>query len=490
MDQKSLLDFFYEKFELDADNEEIRKEIGLVLGRVKGKVQMKINMGWNGNGKSLSKKGKSLRERSDVEEAIKRKKLEHAVKDKKLLQMKLKEVERQIEVLNTKDLHGMVNEKTVSQIRFEEDRAKAQAFVQEVKKFSSLRQQSENNFKLQSEKLKRKVKRLEQQDLANAEKTKELREKTRVQEIEKLRQKREERQTDILSMKSSQTTSPSYIREKPLFIRLQENFKTIVEMPELERRKDQLKQKSVFFAPIRNLNLKNHENWYLKQKELSFMKQEQSRKSKNTAESRSSSVNLTSWALRLMEEDKKAEQERLKKEEDKRKRLERKARYSELIQELHAPFESTPSLSPVSFSKNEKKIRTSESVKKLNDCASVDSKIWKPHVFPPNNMIPQQRVAREAKQVNYLENRRKDGWELNNEERLKEILKETIETGMDGKDLKEVQRAAFGLERIARKKELAAETKPLSISSINQSKSVDKLLITSIKAKIKVLEKM
>ena len=486
MDRKSLSDYFCAAAGLDAASKGISEEVQLVLARVEGRVGSKVRMGWIGKGK----KRKDLRERGEVEAAIKRKKLEHAVKDKKALQTKLKEVDRQIEELGARDAAGLLNEKNVSQIRFEEDRAKALAFVQEVKKFSSLRQQSENNFKLQSEKLKRKVKRLEQQDLVSAEKTKELREKTRLQEIVKLRQKREERQTDVLSMKSSQTTSPSYIREKPLFLRLQEHFKTIVEMPELERRKDQLKQKSVVFAPIRQLNLKHHEDWYLKQKELSSLKLNQSRKPKNTADSRSSSVNLNSWALRLMEEDKKAEEERLRKKEDKRKRLERKARYSELIQELHAPFESTPSISPASFSKVEKKIRTSESVKKLNDCASIDSKIWKPHVFPPNRMIPQPRACREAKQVNYLENKRKDGWELSNEDKLKEILKESIEGGLDGKDLKEVQRAAFGLERIARKRELAAETKPLSISSINQSKSADKLLITSIKAKIKVLEKM
>ena len=45
-------------------------------------------------------------------------------------------------------------------------------------------------------------------------------------------------------------------------MKLEENYKNNVELPELEKRKEELKRKRLYFSSIQHDSIKNHLKWY------------------------------------------------------------------------------------------------------------------------------------------------------------------------------------------------------------------------------------
>jgi hypothetical protein len=263
-------------------------------------------------------------------------------------------------------------------------------------------------------------------------------------------------------------------------------------MPELEKRKNELKKKSAFFKSYQGESLKDHLKWYNSFKEETMTKAKESRMMLSQSQNRSVSVNPSYWALKVIQEDQAKEQEKTLKQEEKKKLLERKVKYCELLKELHPPI-----VNPLknSFSTEKSNEEITKEKKRIMGSASVDAKKWKPHKFEPNRMVPPPKLKREPKPLSYLEDRRKEKQETNTSpldtKRIKEQLEQDIsEKNYDEVEFGKLHKNAQILEKIARKKEIFMETKPLSVASIQQAASVDKLLVSSIKAKLKVLENL
>ena len=422
----------------------------------------------------------------DIEENIRKQKLRAAIQAKKELEDKLMFVSQSIGNLQDKP-------KRSQQEIYEDEKKKAELFAQQIKKFSQSRKETESFLKAQTEKVKRKAKILEESDLQLAEKMKELREFTRQQELEKMKAKREKRDQELEKIKLSQTISPIMPEKKPLYLKIEENFKSRVEMPELEKRKNELKKKSEFFRSYQGESLKDHLRWYSSIKEQSMKKiREEVRNKLNDSQNRSISVNQGYWAMKVIEEEQRRQEEEMAKVEEKKKLLERKVKYCELLKELHPP-----NINPLknSFSTDKSREKQEKQHKRISESASVEPKKWKPHKFEPNHMVPPPKPMREPKQVTYLEEKRKEKQERSQSPetalKLKQKLKNDIEqVGADTSELNKVHKTAQKLEEIARKKEILMETKPLSLSGIQQAASVDSLLVSSIKAKLHVLENL
>jgi hypothetical protein len=432
-----------------------------------------------------------LKESNKIEENIRKEKLKKVEQMKEGLEAKLLFVSQSIGELQGNEFSENFKKKTLGLSKKHAkgdpviEKEKAVLYSEELKRFAELRKRSEHLLKLQSEKVIQKAKELEERDLKLIEEKKLERQQFRKEELEKFRSKRELKTKEIEIIKSSQIASPNFTEKKPLFIKLEEKFKLNYEMPELLKRKEELREKSKFFKPMEHNDIKEHGKWYNSIKEANAQKIQREISLKMIdSQIRSTSVYTNSWALRLMEEDRKAEEEKVMKLEEKRKMLEKKAKYSELVKEIF-PMTSRQHKKSGSLEKSKKK-KTAESE------ASI-SKVWKPHKFSANPMMPQPKPQREGKQILYLEEKRKERAERStspeNLKKLEEIIQDKVMKGSSTtKDLKKVQLTANRLEELARKKEIFAENKHLTVTSIQKAADVDKLLISSIRAKLHLLE--
>ena len=132
--------------------------------------------------------------------------------------------------------------------------------------------------------------------------------------------------------------------------------------------------------------------------------------------------------------------------------------------------------------------------KQLHKSESSSLKIWKPHKFQKNSMLPPTKPLREAKSVYYLEKKRKERETSNflskEAQNVESFGKDILAGNTKTQNIKEMQAKAFKLEELARKKENLLDTNPISVSAINKAASVDSLLLSSIKAKLMILGKL
>ena len=341
------------------------------------------------------------------------------------------------------------------------------------KRFIDLNKNTENFLKQQTEKIKKKVKALEESDLIKAKKMKEMRKVFREEELTKLRQKKEKREKSMEQLNLNKTKQENVTIKKPLFLKFEENFKVRVEMPELEKRKAELKKKKEGFAPIGKLGLKEHGEWY-----ESVKKKNLTRILERPEPGRSASLN-NFWSLKILEEKKILEEEKYRKIEEKRSLMAKMLKYSDLIKELHAP--STPDKKRRSNISKERSGKIFKIPESEGDSESISSNFWKPHKFAKNSMIPPQKPIRTSNPLFYLEDKRQL-YKPNPSPPSFLALKQHT-------SFQSLQKDTIKLEKIAQKEEMFSKTKPFSIKSIQKSLSADSLLLKSIKAKLNLLEK-
>lgn len=463
----SLTSYFY--FKLNSLDSFIQSEsIGSLLSRVKNCISMAI-FHQPFKPKSFSKLINRLQNRSNIEEKILKKRLKAALQSKHQLQDQLLLISNSISTLQK-------SKKNLQSSKHSMPHSVSHSI--DHKRFFDLHKKTENFLKQQTEKVKRNAKALEESDLIKAIKMKEIRKMFRESELEKLRQRKENREKLMKILNINKTKQENAIKKKPLFLKLEENFKFKVEMPELEKRKAELKKKKEGFAPIGKLGLKEHAEWYESMKK----KKDLTRILEQPKPGRSASVN-NMWSLNILEEDKRIEEEKNKKIEEKRNLMSKMLKYSDLIKELHAP--STPE--KIKNKKRRSKIGKESSGKIFKilesggDSESISSSLWKPHKFAKNPMIPPPKPIRTPNTLFYLEEKR---------QLYKPITSPPSSTALEQHtSFQSLQNDTKKLEKIALKEEIFSNTKPFSIHSIYKSLSANDLLLKSINAKIKFLKK-
>jgi hypothetical protein len=439
---------------------------------------------------------------ADIELNIRLEKLKEAKKYKKHLEAKLQFLTSSIEDLT----HQEETERSKfdlrdSQVRhdfFEKEKLKSKTPKKKLKKYLK-------DHKIQSEKIQKRLTDLEQE--IQSEKSKELHLAAKKQEekrklyqdyLQKLQEKSSTRKKE-LKLQETYLFSSKVPKPKPLFIQLSERFMTHVEMPELEKRKQQLSEKRLACS-YSSKNIQDHGKWYSDFKKESILKRRKEQENHSVDRKfQVSEQNLSSWQARIMEEEKVLKEEKIKEHKDFLNRLDRKAQYSSLVKQLYSPSVARKSMESIKEQgKTERVLRDSK-----------EKEEWKPHKFKPNKMIPPPLVRKDFEVIDYLqefrvkkkeeeeEKERKDAEKLMNELKAQIFL-----TFSDPHLKKKKTEDSPKIEKKEKQKNPKQETEKLdkeilkkewkinSSSKVNLklSQEVNNLYLSSIRAKLSFLE--
>lgn len=303
------------------------------------------------------------------------------------------------------------------------------------------------------------------------------------EEREKMQEKKKKRLEDQENLKKSQ--SQSNILKKPLFQIYEEKFNVEILMPELERRKEELKKKREIFQPIKSDRLKVHSEWYdsIKEKHREQFSKEQIKKLREERV-REKGIIENSWNAKAIEEKRNQQELEQKKLAEKREKIEKMKNYAEIAQEMYNPCLEKEKISDKSLKKVKKPLKNPKS-----EGESQEKPEWKPKKFKPNTLIPPQKKLKLPKIVDYLKDRRQSRLSepQNSKSQTRPDPIKSPSSDLSSHDIEKLKKNAMRLEELAYKKSLLLTNSPNNFSSIEQTQSVDDLLIGSIRAKLLVL---
>jgi len=396
---------------------------------------------------------------------------------------KLKE-EHYKKVEETKDFTKKLNEEKAERKRRHQEREKEQRdkIMKEIEEEQKLRQDRLKTF--EEEKQKR---------------------------VQELKAKAEQRKKQLQEMK--ELTNQEYKKAtnyKPLYKKLEEKFNNQVLMPELEKKKAQLAQKRMMYQPIDSKEIQEHA------KKVDLIKQEQETKRLKELQQKQldyklnsvSQENRSKFMEAAIEEEKRKKEEQRKAEEDRKRLLERKRQYADLVKEMFQPTVDQlkrkeielakerlkhPSARRQTLSQNpsSKSWNPSPSMMNSNEteraAAQIKKRKWK-----KNPMVPEPPPRPEPKKVDYLAERRKvrESQQKNMSFAFKKIDLDQEFNSASNTDPEELRKKAAEVEKEARRQ----EAKILAYKSQDQqaleaSSQVNDMLISSIRAKLALLEK-
>jgi hypothetical protein len=437
---------------------------------------------------------------ADVELNLRRAKLREAKRLKKELEGKLSHITESIETLNSIEDYSKVKTSLQgSQVRQEylkEEKLKATQIKQ--KSIEYYHEQKKRQDKIQNhiqeiEKEIQNEKALKQQQIQEQQK---LREKQYQDKLKKMHQKKELREKELEELKQRDEILKKVQHEKPLFVKISENYWKTVEMKELENRKKELSKKRMLQS-ISSKQILDHAKWY------ETIKQDNEKKFKKELDNRlidrkvqSSDSTFTVWKQRLIEEEKKAREEKKRMYEERLKMIDKKTTYANFVKQMYLPSIDTTKQKEI----EQRKLKLSASskiVKHLSQEEPSKSSQWKPHTFKPNPLIPKVETKPPPKVTDYLTDLRKlrEENEKENNENKKEDdlvqfeLDEKFQSLSEADKIKFIKKKSRLIEKALKKKELAMSSTIGTSQNLKYSDDINEMLISSIKAKLAVLEK-
>lgn len=455
--------------------------------------------------------------KTDVEERIRIAKLLEAKRMKKELQGNLAKVTEKIENLANKAQSPAVKvkllDKQIRQEYFDNERKMTEEVAKKIKKFIKKQNEVLKAIDRQKEKIYKhseRQKEIEQEEKKNKVA---LRDERIREEREKMMEKKSKREKDK-EMRKNMSENCLRANEKPLFLKYQEKFLADVEMPELERRKEELRKKREMFSPIPLKNIKDHSSWYNSIKAINknkYEKEQTRKKLKEKKKHKDFPITETTWTVRTLDEQRKEKALQIEKLQERVYLIAKKNKYADIVKQVYSPSVVVGLNSSKSPMKSYKK--KSNRKNKSEDSSGMDTQ-WKPHKFKPNSMKPTTKSFKEPIVANYLEERRKvreDNKDVEEtaEDLVAKVLQSQQYLSSSARDIEKAKREAMKLEQLARKKSDLLETSPnynqvgnkgkalksiKTLPSLNtdikEAMSADTLLLGSIKAKLLILSKM
>ena len=307
------------------------------------------------------------------------------------------------------------------------------------------------------------------------------------EEREKMKEKKKKRLEDQENLKKSQSQSSLYLSQKPLFQRFQEKFNSDFLMPELERRKQELKKKREFFMPVASDRLKEHNLWYENVKMNNKQKFQEMMEAKLKEQKSREEALDTIWAAKAIEDKRQYKQKQMKALYEKQMMLEKRNNYAELAREMYSPvldLHKSPKNSEKKLEKNRKKLKQAKS-----DGESDQVFNWKPKKFKPNSCKPPPKLAKAAVVTDYLAEKRLQRSDPNyRSQETRDFTNPKLSQNHSSDDFTSLKNHAMKLEGIARKKSLLLNNTPNGALGLNGFQEVDDLLIDSIKYKLQALQ--
>ncbi|OMJ87579.1 hypothetical protein SteCoe_10666 [Stentor coeruleus] len=451
--------------------------------------------------------------KTDVEESLRIAKLLEAKRMKKELQGNLAKVTEKIDNLSSKTQIPAVKikllDKQIRQEYFDNERKMTEEVAKKIQKFVKKQKEVLEAIQKQKEKI---IKHSERQKEIKQEEEKNkvaIRDERIREEREKMMEKKLKREKEK-EIRKNMSDNFLRINEKPLFLKYQEKFVADVEMPELERRKDELRKKREMFSPIPLKNIKDHSSWYNSIKAINkdkYEKEQTMKKLKEKKKLKDFPITETIWTVRALEEQKKEKALQTEKLQERVYLIAKKNKYADTVKQVYSPSVLIEYNHLKSYTKKSNRKNKSE------DSSGLDAQ-WKPHKFKPNSMMPNIKTPKEPVVANYLEERRKvreDNKEVQEtaEDLVAKVLQSQQYLSSSARDLEKAKKEAMKLEQLAKKKsdlfeansiynqsgnkgsELKSiKTLPSLNTDLKEAMSADTLLLGSIKAKLLILSKM
>ena len=379
---------------------------------------------------------------------------------------------------------------------YENERKKTEEVALKIQKFTEQQKKCQLGIEKQIKKINKQIEKQTQ-----AEKTEEkyivfLRDERIKAEREKMKQKKEKREKEHDYLKKVKSESNLYLNSKPLYVKIEEQFKNDIEMPELERRKQELKRKRFLCSPIDVNKIKEHSEWYANIKETNKRKIErQLLDQKIEQKAKEHAIADNAWKSKTLKEEKIKKEESLRKHQQKIQLIEKRNHYADLVQEMFSPIldKNQKIKSPACMENEGKKAKKIiETQEAKSDGEHMEQ--HKKKKFKPNTMIPPPKVQREPKPIKYLEDRRKERENhksSTNREDISKLLEGSLVTNsMTPKDIEKAKKNIMKLDQLAKKKSLLIQNNPDIINTLKETESVDSLLIGSIRTKLAILSNL
>lgn len=273
-----------------------------------------------------------------VEELLRQHKLAESFKSKIELENKLKQV--------NSDITRLADERALAsnKLNLQDSKVRKQFFHLQEQLAFEVSEDTQKRRKEQAERqrrLKERQREIEakiQEDLEAAEKEKLL---TKEQQEEQYRNKLQSMQYQLIyrrqaraeKLKRDQFAALALKKKKPLFVKMEETFKTKVEMPELAKTKAQLAKKRELFSPVRTDELA----LFAFQHDEIIKKKKKEKERVPMTHSYSAKAYSTKFTEAVLEQERlqKLEVDRLEKE--RRKRADKMKSYANLVKKLHPP---------------------------------------------------------------------------------------------------------------------------------------------------------
>lgn len=339
--------------------------------------------------------------------------------------------------------------------------------------------------------------KLEEERLALAEEQKQARIKAMQNKLA-MRQAERERLNQIAAEEL-----PKVKHSKPLYVQIEEAYAQRQIMPQLQRHKTELALKRIYFSPVSRQELQEHARHYEEAK-AEHLQRRSLIASENTMEHLANFATKSSskFTYAVVEQERRLKSKDHEAAEERRQLMQKQKQYASLIKEIFVPVPDSSKKAEVDRRINTHHhstvySRTRSPTHKVslsdNDPNISKSTSWTPHKFKPNPMITVSQPKREAIKVDFLADRRRDR-ETSGDDLTRSIKSFDLNAELESTDLTERASAARLLakakkiERAARRQELTLTTGLKSNAQVDVIESVNDALVTSVKAKLALLD--
>lgn len=411
-------------------------------------------------------------------------KLNKASKLKEELQARLDLINKSIENLKPEDPVVQKKPKLLSSEDRKEhqlsEHKKAEAIAKKLKKYTKQQKAIEEGILKQLKKIEKKVKQQKDEEKFNEQYEIFMRKERIKEEREKMIEKRQKRMQEKQELNKVKSEPNVYLTKKPLFQKYEEKFNNEIMMPELERRKEELRKKREMLSPLSSDKLKDHVNWYESFRDSRKQKFEKEMNRK-LLEQKKREFELLGNVSRTFELNRNDSEQRLK---QKIKLIEKGKNYAEIAKQLYNPFLDSDKTPVKKLGKKQK-----SSVKEFKSDGELSDRIrWKPKKFKPNALVPQQKPEKKIVIIkDYLaENRLKH----ENSQKLPKslTLSPSLATqSLSQRDLDSFKKRASKIDKLVRERSSIIKITPNSLLSLTESESLDSLLLESIKCKLSLI---
>jgi hypothetical protein len=464
----------------------------------------------------LEKLREKVAGKSKVEDKIKRSRLESTIKVKKEMEEKVKLLDEKLRLLSQVDYNSVPSpkiefQKKVFVERKKEDSEEQKRHAVEFAKKMIINQKETNRkkevlFKQMEEKIAKDKEREELEKKQKEEEEEKQRKELLLKKIEESHAKRQEQQSKI----ANDTALP---KKKYLYEVIQQEYESISQFSELEKRKKIIAEKRNVYKPIRRCDFLEHERNYesqIKKKEEERKKEKIKAQTEDPAYKHKVEQYKTKFADDAMKSATEAKAKLKATDAYKKGKMEKMLTYAKAAQETYAPIQSVEKAKEVqnTIEKLTKPKRRSNSSKKI----SRSSK----HSAPPNetditqpleskpgvpkapiiykkraNTKDQPKEDQPKKKIDYLSELRNKGVMRKVEDIQRTTDYESViksEKYSPREKLEKVRDQASNMERQARKKELLLNSKVSGKGFLEVENEVSDMYIQAIKAKLSLFK--